>query len=207
MPQLYLAAKVLCDGMSMLKLDLPATVKQFAQREFIGEQLKWAHRPPARAAFIGALVIWLFALPWTAFALFWEAGVMGLLPSVKSSTGSGRIGMMLFGLPFVLIGLVMMSAPFWAWRTAKNSVWVLTNKRLAIVTAGLRGGMTIKSITANDILSIERSQNDQGIGSLKLVYQSTRDSDGDAKERSDKIDGIADVRAVEAMIRALKMER
>jgi hypothetical protein len=190
--------------MSMLKLDLPPTVKQFAQREFVGESLKWAHQPSPGRAMLGVMAIWLFALPWTAFALFWEAGVLGLLPSVKSTAGSGRIGMMLFGLPFVLLGLLMMSAPFWAWRHAKNSTWVLTNKRLAIVTAGMRGRVTIKSIMPGDILEIVRTQNEHGIGSLKLVYQATRDSDGDAKERSDTIDGIADVRGVEAMIRELK---
>ena len=44
--------------------------------------------------------------------------------------------MALFGLPFVLIGLGMLLAPFAAFRTARRTVYVVTSKRLMTINEG-----------------------------------------------------------------------
>ena len=44
--------------------------------------------------------------------------------------------MALFGLPFVLVGLGMLLAPFAAFRSARRTVYVLTNKRFMTITEG-----------------------------------------------------------------------
>ncbi len=150
------------------------------------------------------MILWLFAVPWTAFSLFWESMAIRQFLSARQPGWGGMVAV-LWGVPFVVIGLGMMGAPFWAWRQAKRSVWILTNQRLALVTQGRRA-MTIRSIYPDDILQIVRTEHEDGTGTLKLEYQATRDSDGDRKERNDIIAGVADVRGVEALIRSLKAE-
>jgi hypothetical protein len=40
----------------------------------------------------------------------------------------------LFGVPFVLIGLGMLAAPYWMRRKAQNTVYALTDKRALILS-------------------------------------------------------------------------
>ncbi|HRK19619.1 MAG TPA: hypothetical protein PK970_11730 [Hyphomicrobiaceae bacterium] len=190
----------------MTHVQLPPNLKDFVRREFASDPVQWAHRPPAGRDARSAMWIWLFAIPWTAFTGFWEyaaiTGYLGLHPG-KTIKGTGGLVMVLWGIPFVLVGLAMMSAPWWVWRAARRSVWVMSRKRLAYVTAN-RKTTTIRTIMPNDVLEIVRTEDGDGTGTLKLVYQSTRDSDGDRRERSDTIKGIADVRRIENMIRELE---
>lgn len=192
----------------MTPVQLPPNLKDFVRREFASDPVQWAHRPPAGRDARSAMWIWLFAIPWTAFTGFWEyaaiTGYLGIYPG-KSIKGTGGLVMVLWGIPFVLVGLAMMSAPWWAWRAARRSIWVMSRKRLAYVTAG-RKTTRIRSIYPRDIVEITRTEDATGKGSLKLTYQATRNSDGDLRERSDTINALHDVRRVEYMIRELERE-
>ncbi|MGL4242249.1 MAG: hypothetical protein ACRCTI_14160, partial [Beijerinckiaceae bacterium] len=108
----------------MTGVDLPASVKAFAAKEFAGEKLLWAAQPDVRWAVLASCAIWMFAIPWTAFSLFWEAMPLGALYEYYTGTRIGApkgapIAMMwvfaLFGIPFVAIGFGMMLAPVWVW--------------------------------------------------------------------------------------------
>jgi hypothetical protein len=190
----------------MLPKTLTDALKSFVQREFMGESLKWAHLPPPGAAFRAGLVVWFFGIPWTAFTVFWEATAIRQYLQGSATHGKPSLMLVLWGIPFVLIGLVMMSAPFWAWRQARRSVWVLSDRRLSLITAG-RKATKIRSIMPGDILAIERAERADGTGHLKLMFQSTRDSEGHRQERSEQIAGIAGVRQVETLIRAMNDHR
>lgn len=186
------------------RIFIPDSLKLFAQREFAGETLRWVHQPSPRSAFKSALFIWFFAIPWTTFTLVWEGtAISQYLSQSPKSSGMGHIAMVLWGIPFVLVGFGMMSAPFWAWHEAKNSLWILTNRRLSFLTAR-RHAVKIRSVMPSDILAIVRKQWPDGTGDLTLTYQSTRDSDGDRKERSDTLNRVPDARALEEMIRDMK---
>ena len=53
---------------------LPADLDAIARDELApGEAVAWAAQPDARRAALGALAVWLFAVPWTAFSVFWTA--------------------------------------------------------------------------------------------------------------------------------------
>lgn len=91
---------------------------------------------PAQVA-TQAWTIWLFAIPWTAFAFFWT--YMASEPLRKSANGTDPLFSVifpLFGLPFILIGLAMLASPLWALKTAKRMFYVLTSERALIITAG-----------------------------------------------------------------------
>jgi hypothetical protein len=189
---------------------LPADLKQFAAREFIGEQMLWAEKPDMRIAAFLSFGIWLFAIPWTAFALFWESMVVGPLLlhmlgyEVKGPTPQGgmialMVVMGIFGLPFVAIGFAMLATPFVKLWKGGRTVYVLTNKRLAIIEGGRK--IDIVSIRPADVVSLSRKEGPDGRGTLILHQGFTVDSDGDRQERKTELGVVHDVRKLELTIR------
>jgi hypothetical protein len=189
---------------------LPADLKQFAEREFLGEQMLWAEKPDLRRAAFLSFGIWLFAIPWTTFALFWESMVVGPLVlellgyefSAKEPGTSVRAGMWvmgLFGIPFIAIGFGMLAVPFFALRKSGQTIYVLTNKRLAI----LEGGKTVSvvSIAPGQIVATSRREGPDGRGTLILHQGYTTDSDGDRVEKKTDLGVISDVRRIEQLVR------
>src|SRR5262245_16089820 len=109
---------------SSLPADLDARVRS-EMRD--GERLLWVGQPkPGRFA-RHAIPIVLFGIPWTAFALLWTGCASGILfGGFGNNDGPGGFGAFfayfpLFGLLFVLIGLGMLSSPYWLWRQAKRT--------------------------------------------------------------------------------------
>jgi hypothetical protein len=198
----------------MLDAAIPHSLKAFAEREFIGEKLIWAEKPDVRITFLMSFGIWVFAIPWTAFALFWESMVAGPLVldffgyEVGGMKPTGNVGqgmmvvMGLFGLPFILIGFGMLLAPVWVLRKGARTLYVLTNKRLAI----LNGARTVSivSVWPKEIISLSRKEGPDGRGTLTLHQGVVRDSDGDRQEKRTELGVIHDVRRVELLVRELK---
>lgn len=190
--------------------DLPDDLRHALAREFVGEPIRWSGRPAAASAFWGSAAIWLFAVPWTAFALFWEslaiAGFFGLGgPASQQWSWFGAI-FVLFGLPFVAVGIGMLAAPLWLARRARRTVWVVTAKRIACLTLS-RSGVTVRTILPRTIFAIERTEKPDGSGSLKLIFGEGRDSDGDKVERSETLAAIPAVRQVEDIVRRLMADQ
>jgi hypothetical protein len=125
-----------------------------------GEKLQWSGQPEPTRLAKGALPILFFAIPWTAFACFWVTmASMG----VSHSKGIGPFMLFpLFGLPFVLIGLGMLSSPIFVYTQAKRTVYAITNKRALVLKAGGRGGKTVMSYPPaafGDITRVEYAPN------------------------------------------------
>jgi hypothetical protein len=194
----------------MLQSDtIPPQLTTFARREFAGERMVWAGQPSPRAAMTGGWAIWLFAVPWTAFALFWEATAVGALlrnaPRPRGD-GFGPAFMVLWGIPFVLLGLAMLLSPFWLARQARRSVYVLTDKRLALLRSGFRG-TTVRSVWPAELLAIERTEAADGSGTLKLDFGTGKDKDGDSVQRLETIRGIPEVRKLERLLLEMRGRR
>ena len=95
-----------------------------------GETITWAGQPKPRAFTLQTIPMVVFAIPWTAFAIFWV--VMAYHGTSKiSSPGPGRF-FPLFGVPFILIGLGMFSAPLWMRRRMRRTIYLITNRRAII---------------------------------------------------------------------------
>jgi hypothetical protein len=184
---------------------LPRELIARLTRELAGERILWAGQPAPGVAFWSSVGIWLFAIPWLAFALVWEVLALG----VFFNTGIGKVegpgGILsyvfpLFGLPFVLIGLGMVGKPLWKAHKAKRMVHVVTDKRL--VTAVLRGDrLSLETIEPRRIASITRIEGKAGMGSMSLLLGMTRDSDGDPVERRETWVGVPEVKALEDVLR------
>lgn len=184
--------------------DLPRRLRDAATREFQGERILWAGRPSASRAFWAGTLVWLFAIPWTAFSLGWEAmalqGWLSGKPSPSATHTVMGIVFPLFGLPFVLIGLAMMAAPFLAWIWARRTVHVIGEKRIACLTVGRR--LKVKTYPTASVMRTERTERRDGSGTLKVVTGLRRDSEGDKVEESETLYGIPEVAKVERLLLA-----
>jgi hypothetical protein len=174
-------------------LDAYSQSKAVIQRELAaGESLLWSGRPDPVRSSRAAYGCWVFAVPWTAFSVFWMLMASGVL------SGKLNLPFALFGLPFVLVGLGMLMAPRWAYASAKKTVYAVTNQRLIVMTEGRF--RSVKSFYADDIGSLERRERPDGTGDLIFAKRAWRDSDGDRRYSETGFTGIRDVRSVEQLV-------
>lgn len=181
--------------------------RDVARRELRkGEKLIWADRPAPQALRRRHMTAFLFAIPFTAFACFWIWGA-------SQAAGSSTMGSIfpLFGLPFLGVGLWMLTAPLRAARRAGSTVYAITDQRLFI----LRGGRTrsVQSFGPGDISKIERNEHDDGTGDVifaeEVASHSVSVTVGYRRRHRTQVRdvgffGIAEAREVEAAVVKLR---
>lgn len=173
-----------------------------------GERLLWSGRPDPRRLW-SVFAIWLFAVPWTTFALFWEA--MATLPwfAGKGMPDALRLGFgvvfPLFGLPFIAIGVVMLAMPLRALARARVTAYGLTERRLFSVTAGTSRSAT--SVLIDQMGPIEVRAGRDGCGTLRVQTGSRVDCDGDRVTERFEVAAVADVSRLEGLLLDLRSRR
>ncbi|MGV8125176.1 MAG: hypothetical protein AB2L14_35970 [Candidatus Xenobiia bacterium LiM19] len=169
-----------------------------------GERLLWLGRPNPIRAGLSTIGTFIFGIPWTAFALFWTYGAMGF--NIKNLSKMGPMSLFpLFGIPFILIGIGMLLSPVLVYLENKRTLYIITDRRAAIIAIKITGSKTVQSYRADDIGSIERDEKADGSGDIFFV----KDSDDGGKvrrpSRTVAFFGVPEVRQVEqAMVTALK---
>jgi hypothetical protein len=182
---------------------LPYELRALVESEMQpGERIDWLDQPiPARLA-RSTWPILLFGIPWTAFALFWTAGAAW--GTSKAGSGPWMFHLFpLFGLPFILIGLGMLSSPYWVHRQARRTAYVLTDRRAVVFSAGWRGSTTVRSFDPTRLGDLQRKQHADGSGDLIFAQDMRRDSDGDRHTTNVGFLAIRNVKHAEEMVRAL----
>lgn len=171
-----------------------------------GEQLLWVGQPrPGRYA-RQAIPIVLFGIPWTAFALFWTAMASGML--FGGNGGPGKFEAFfacfpLFGVPFVLIGLGMLSSPYWLWRQAKRTCYALTDRRAIIWQADKFGSVSVRSYGPEALGKVYRTEYADGSGDLVFeeVVSLGRNGDRITTTTRHGFMAISNVREIEELLR------
>lgn len=191
-----------CTGMTGIPKPLPPALEQSLRRELVtGERLLWSAQPIGKRLKSG-FGIWLFAIPWTAFALFWES--LALLPWAASThtpdafAYSFGIVMPLFGLPFILIGFWMLWKPVREMRLAGSTVFGLTDRRLIRVEEGRK--RSVSTVLLDQIGPMDRQEAKDGVGNLRIQTHSSVDSEGDRRTERFEILGVPDVARLERLI-------
>lgn len=163
-----------------------------------GETIAWVGQPIASRFAWRTLPIVLFGIPWTAFALFWTAGAAGFkIPEFKQ--GSDLFP--LFGLPFILIGLGMLTAPYWMACKARRTAYVLTDRRAILLDGGF--STTIRSFGPERLRDLRRIQRSDASGDLVFERTHHHDSDGGRCTTDHGFLAIPDVKAIEDLVRQL----
>lgn len=174
-----------------------------------GEPLLWAGQPNSRRMAGQTVGLVFFGIPWTAFAIFWTltaSGIGGLATGGVSGRSFGPGATFgLFGLPFIAIGIGLLTAPLWMARKAQRTVYAVTDKRAVILEGGFGGSFSVRSLAPP--LLADRARNQRADGSGDLVFTRTRQTEwrstSDGPRSSTSVAGfyaVADVKAVDDLI-------
>lgn len=133
--------------------------------------------------------IYLFAVPWTAFAVMWTVLASGAI----GAAGMGVIGIAfpLFGVPFIAVGGWMLARPFAALHEKGRVLYVVTNARAMKLTSHRR--LTVKSVPGERMGLTEKHEQPDGSGTLSLAINVGRDSDGDRQTEFFVIGPVDDI--------------
>jgi hypothetical protein len=164
-----------------------------------GERILWMEQPIPRYFTAMSTGAFLFAIPWTAFAVFWMCGAAGFKLPDFSKGGFGLFP--LFGLPFVLIGIGMLSTPLWVYRRAFKTVYVITDRRAITFDAGWK--TTIRSYAPAQLQNIHRKEKRDGSGDVVLGQRVWSGSQGRQQTQDLGFLNIRDPKTVEQMLRQL----
>jgi hypothetical protein len=164
-----------------------------------GEGVLWTGAPnPTRLA-LSSIPAAIFGIPFTGFAVFWM--YMAFSMTSRSSPAGGAWSLFpLFGLPFLLIGLGMLTAPLWAYLAAGRTVYAVTNRR-ALILSRIVSTM-VKSFTHEDIHELEHVERAGGSGDLYFGSRLVYGKGGRVSRVRVGFIGIPDVRTVEQLIRS-----
>ena len=173
-----------------------------------GERLLWVGQPNPRRASRAAWPIVLFGIPWTAFAVFWvlmASGIMFGAGGPGGGFGAAFACFPLFGLPFILVGIGMLTAPVWLRRAARRTCYALTDRRAIVWRAGWSGAVEVRSYEPASLTRMVRTEYPDGTGDLVfeegLTY--TYDSSNRRMPRTWRQGFLAirDVRRIEELVR------
>lgn len=173
-----------------------------------GEQLLWVGQPRPRRLVVSSLPVLVFGIPWTAFSVFWVAMASGMLIAAPANNAGAPRGFgaffscfPLFGVPFVLIGLGMLSAPYWAYRKARRTCYALTDRRAVIWEPSAFGAVSVRSYRPADLTRVRRNQYTDGSGDLIFEEYYTYGNRGSRTTNYRGFLGIERVREIEELLR------
>ena len=175
-----------------------------------GEKVAWSAQPIPAALGRKLWPVVLFGIPFTAFAVFWIGVATWGTSKAKNGLPVFRL-FPLFGLPFVLVGLGMLTSPIWIRRKAGRTAYVLTNRRAIIFSAGRAGQINVRSFEPERLGDLLRTQRADGSGDIIFTRDIGYNSADGFNSRRGATDvgfiGVRDVKNVEEKIRALAAQK
>ena len=131
-----------------------------------GERILWTGQPNPRIIFAPYDFFMVpFSLLWGGFALFWEAGVLGLIPGAMKNGGNAPFIFPLFGSVFVAVGLYFIIGRFFYKVWNKKRTWyALTNHRAIIISSGR--SKNVQTANLDSLAGINKTEGTNGHGSI-----------------------------------------
>ena len=158
-------------------LKIPKELRRKIENELHpGEFIRWVKQPIPRFFTASSIASVLFGIPWTSIFIFliWRA-----LTYSREDLQLHPLGLLgflvLFGLPF-LIGCRMLSDPFWVWHDARNSAYLVTDKRAISIQYGWP--TTFRSYLPDQLKDIHRRERADGTGDVIFSILLRKSSDG-----------------------------
>lgn len=142
---------------------MPDALRRMVQDEpTSGERIEWVGMPIAWRYALLYLPQAAIAVPFTGFSVFWIYNVLRIQNVANGINPS--MFFVLFGLPFLLVGLAGLCSPLWGVHKARNSAYLLTNRRAIVVSGGW--SFTVRSFGWHQLDRMRRRQNGDGSGDL-----------------------------------------
>jgi hypothetical protein len=139
----------------------PRAAQKIQSELMSGESIYWAGMPNPRVVFHSD--DWAaipFSIVWTGFFIFWEADALGFWRD-KSQQDGTHVFMVLWGIPFLVIGNYMVWGRFLrdAW-LKRRTYYGVTNRRLLILQEGWK--RRTSTMFLQEIPQIEREGDSTG---------------------------------------------
>lgn len=168
------------------------------------ERLKWVGQPRIAPFVRGTIPMVIFGIPWTAFSIGFMAVAVTLSPPIPIGwLILLRLGVGLFSCPFVLLGLALLSSPWWMRNRAQQTCYAITNQRAILWEPDFVGYVSIRSYKPAALGSIDTSENLDGSGSL-VFERRRRGRQGVVQHGFMHIDKV---RPVERLLREVLLTR
>lgn len=216
----------------MTSATLPEELNHTIQAELEpGEQIRWTGQPLVTSGSTGMIWgVFIFGIPWTAFAIFWTVMASGVF---ENSHGqhfqAGRLLFGLFGLPFIGVGVLLLTSPWRAKKklakAIKQTAYVITDRRAILLDSGyvafgpalamissmpgtnrmLNQGLRVQSFRPERLTNIERIQREDGSGDILFADNPTVIQTDNGVRTLNRVGfiGIPQVRAVEKLLQEL----
>ncbi len=160
------------------------------------EKVLWTGQPNAMQDLIGTLPIFIFAVPWTTISVFF---LMCAFTTTKQ--GQNLWFLSIIGVPFTLLGLLLLSSPFYAYHVAKKIYYLATDRNLYVIQLGKE--KTVERYAREDLINAVRTESG-GRGTLQWTLQgnSARPSYRKAKQTGEVVfKNIDNPRELEHLLR------
>lgn len=165
-----------------------------------GERVRWSAQPRASKQWL-LFLIWLFAIPWTAFALFWTwMASTPLRQGTDLGSGGGVIAWAfpLFGVPFILIGLGMLASPFRLLLRARRVVYAMTDSRVIRLYAGRT--TRVESVQLDQVGQVDAAIGPDGYGRVTISTTQFIDPNRDHRTDAFTVLGVPDAARLERLL-------
>ncbi|MBP7862857.1 hypothetical protein KA183_14320 [bacterium] len=160
------------------------------------EKVLWVGQPNAMSDLFSTLPIFIFAVPWTAISVFF---LMCAFTTTKQ--GQNLWFLSIIGVPFTVLGLLLLSSPFYACHLAKKFYYLATDRNLYVIQLGKQ--ISVEKYPREDLINLVRTESG-GKGTLRWTLQgnSARPSYRKAKQTGEVVfKNIANPRELEHLLR------
>lgn len=169
-----------------------------------GESIKWISQPAHRFFTPTTITLFLFGIVWTSLIIFglYSTPEMKMLLTFRNGIQLEHI-FVVCGLPFLLVGLGMLSSPLWEWLAATRTVYLITNLRAISIQTHWATNI-IKSYPPNQLKDIHTKDRLDCIHidwTIREVKGSLTNKLFGTKHQKDSVDEIGDV-----VLKTLRLE-
>ncbi|MGH7131478.1 MAG: hypothetical protein ACREJO_05985 [Phycisphaerales bacterium] len=178
-----------------------------------GERIVWSGQPLPRAFARGSLPVAVFGLFFGGFALFWmlmAGGGAWFASAAPQSNGPPPVVgtafsfLTLCGLPFLAVGVVMLTMPIWRRVIAGKIIYAITDKRAVVIGPEAWRGTVTRSFAGEKIANVARAERSDGSGDLVFeeIVSYSSSSDGASRHVTRRgFIGVGRVAEVERILR------
>ncbi len=140
--------------------DIPQLFKSELQKD---EKILWTGRPEPQWFTPTDIIAVPFSLIWGGFAFFWEGSVLHIY--LTEPKAGAIIFMVIWGIPFCVIGSYMIFGRFFYQRwLQKNMFYAVTNQRIIILSTAR--GRSTQTLFLDRLPDMTKSVNKNGVGNL-----------------------------------------
>lgn len=187
---------------SVADTEIPYSLQRRVDRELEpGEELWWLGAPRPSLLTPSSLVACCVGLIFACFSVVFMVAVSRMEAASWSDGLQFRDAYPLFGLPFLLVGMLLFTVPYWSLKKAQNTVYAITNRR-AILFQGILT-LSIHTFGPDRLTQVFRRERSNGTGDVIIQRLPWADSDGFAHVQEQGFMKIKDPKKVEDLLRKL----